>query len=191
MLKKVAQFFVPFAIIAAFVGLKNFFGTEDTSRPLAAGEMTTPMNTDVPGLEPLTGEALIKERRLHEEFTREATEEAKRVHERKAAAEEALANSSVRDWRGVNPLPVQVDRNRVTAKSTAIVCPKLFDLERALNLHNARRSDQALALGCRYLREGEQGVRLQQVGNMQEILFDTANGSQSYWGYVSHFVWEP
>jgi hypothetical protein len=84
-----------------------------------------------------------------------------------------------------------VARNRVTAKTLVIVCPRLLDLERALNLHNAKRPDQALGLGCRYVREGEQGVRLRQVNNMQEILFDTTDGSRSYWGYVSHFVWEP
>ncbi|TPE63094.1 hypothetical protein FJQ54_04410 [Sandaracinobacter neustonicus] len=134
---------------------------------------------------------MAKEQQLHEKFAREAAEEASHVRERKAAAEEALASSNEKDWRGVNPLPVSVAKGRVTAKAMVIVCPEFFDLERALNLHNARRSDQALALGCRYVREGEQGVRLQQVGNMQEILFDTDEGSRSYWGYVSHFVWEP
>lgn len=190
MLKKVALSFVLLVIILAIIGSRDDSGTEKASRPLAAGEMTTPINTDVAGLEPLTGEVLAEEQRLHEQFAREAAEEAARVRERKAAAEEALASSRTKDWRGVNPLPVSVARNRVTAKTLVIVCPQLLDLERALNLHNARRPDQALALGCRYVREGEQGVRLQQVGNLQEILFDTANGRHSYWGYVPHFVWE-
>lgn len=191
MLKKVALLFVLLVIIVAIIGSRDNSGTKEASRPLAAGEVTTPINTDVPGLEPLTGEALAEEQRLHERFAREAAEEAARVRERKAAAEEELANARAKDWRGVNPLPVGVAGNRVTAKTQVIVCPQLFDLERAINLHNAKRSDQALALGCRYIREGEQGVRLQQVSNMQEILFDTAGGSQSYWGYVSHFTWEP
>ena len=191
MLKKAALFFVLLATIVAIIGSGDDSGTEEASRPLAAGEMTTPINTDVPGLEPLTGEALAEEQRLHEQFAREAAEEAARARARKVAAEEELANARAKDWRGVNPLPVSVARNRVTAKSQVIVCPQFLDLERAVNLHNAKRSDQALALGCRYVREGEQGVRLQQVGSLQEILFDTANGSRSYWGYVSHFVWEP
>ena len=191
MLKKVAQFFVPFAILAAIVGLRNMLATKEGSRPLANGEMTTPINTDVEGLEPLTGEALLREQRLHEKFVREAAEEAARVRARKAATEEALASSHYEDPRGVNPLPVNVSRNRVTAKSMALVCPNVSDLERSISLHNARRSDQAMALGCRYVLQGEQGVRLQQVGNMQEILFDTVDGSQPYWGYVLHFVWEP
>lgn len=191
MLKKVALFFVLLVIILFIIGSRDDSATEQASRPLAAGEMTAPINTNVPGLESLTGEALAEEQRLHEQFAREAAEEAARVRERKVAAEEALANSRAKDWRGVNPLPVSVARNRVTAKATAIVCPQLLDLERAVNLHNAKRSDQTLALGCRYVRENEQGVRLQQVGSLQEILFDTANGRRSYWGYVSHFVWEP
>ena len=191
MLKKIALFFVPFVIIAALVGLRNISETQKATRPLAAGERTTPINTDVPGLKPLTGEAVAEEQLLHEQFAREAAEEAARVRERKAVAEEALANSHAKDRRGVNPFPISVARNRVTSKTLAIVCPQLLDLERAVHLHNAKRSDQALALGCRYVREGEQGVRLQQVGSLQEILFDTANGSRSYWGYVSHFVWEP
>lgn len=191
MLKRFALFFVLLVIILAIIGSQDDSGRREASRPLAAGERTTPINTDVPGLEPLTGEALAEEQRLHEQFAREAAEAAARVRERKVAAEEALANSRAKDWRGVNPLPVNVARNRVTAKTQAIVCPQLFDLERAINLHNAKRSDQALALGCRYVLEGEQGVRIQQAGNLQEILFDTANGSRSYWGYVSHFVWEP
>lgn len=95
------------------------------------------------------------------------------------------------DPKGVNPLPISVARNRVTSKHLAIVCPSIFDLERGLNLHNAKRVDQALALGCRYLRPGEQGVRIQTVGNTQEIMFDTREGSVSYWGYKAHFVWEP
>jgi hypothetical protein len=191
MLKKVALFFVLLVIIVAIIGSRDDSGTEEASRPLAAGEMTTPINTDVSGLEPLTGEALAEEQRLHEQFAREAAEEAARVRERKAAAEEALANSRAKDWRGVNPLPVSVARNRVTAKTMVIVCPQLLDLERALNLHNAKRPDQALALGCRYVRQGEQGVRLQQLNNLQEILFDTVDGRRSYWGFVAHFVWEP
>lgn len=190
MLKKVALFFVLLVIIVAIFGSRDDSETEEASRPLAAGEMTTPINTDVPGLEPLTGKALAEEQRLHEQFAREAAEEAARVRERKAAAEEALANSGAKDWRAVNPLPVKVARNRVTAKTQVIVCPQLIDLERAVNLHNAKRSDQALSLGCRYVREGEQGVRIQQVGSLQEILFDTADGSRSCWGYVPHFVWE-
>jgi hypothetical protein len=96
----------------------------------------------------------------------------------------------VLDPKGVNPLPVKVARNRVTAKHLAIVCPRITDLERGLNLHNARRVDTALGLGCRYLRPGEQGVRIQTLGNMQELLFDTAKGEVSYWGYISHFTWE-
>ncbi|GEM_PF-2910821 len=191
MLKKVALFFVLLVIILIIIGSRADSGTEKASRPLAAGEMTTPINTNVAGLEPLTGEALAEEQRLHEQFAREAAEEAARVRERKVAAEEALARSGAQDWRGVNPLPVSVSRNRVTAKTMVIVCPQLTDLERALNLHNAKRSDQALALGCRYIREGEQGVRIQQISNLQEILFDTDNGSRPYWGYVPHFVWEP
>lgn len=95
------------------------------------------------------------------------------------------------DPKGVNPLPISVARNRVTSKHLAIVCPGISDLERGLNLHNAKRVDQVLALGCRYLRPGEQGVRIQTVGNMQEIVFDTREGSVSYWGYKGHFVWEP
>lgn len=191
MLKKVALLFVLLVVVMAIVGSGEDSEPEKAPRPLAAGEMTTPLYLDVPGLEPLTGDALAKEQRLHEQFAREAAEEAARVRERKAAAEAELANARAKDWRGVNPLPVRVARNRVTAKAQVIVCPQLFDLERAVNLHNAKRSDQALAMGCRYVREGEQGVRIQQVSNMQEILFDTANGSQSYWGYVPHFVWEP
>lgn len=190
-MKKVVQFFVPFAIIVAFAGLQNMLVTKEVLPPLATGEMTTPINTNVPGLEPLTGEALAKEQRLHEQFAREAAEETLRVRERKTAAEEALVNSYAKDWRELNPFPVGVARNRVKANALAIVCPKPVDLERALNLHNARRSDQALGLGCRYVREREQGVRLQQISNMQEILFDTVDGSRSYWGYVSHFAWEP
>ncbi len=58
MLKKVALLFVLLVIIVAIIGSRDDSGTEETSRPLAAGEMTTPINTDVAGIEPLTGEAL-------------------------------------------------------------------------------------------------------------------------------------
>jgi hypothetical protein len=96
----------------------------------------------------------------------------------------------VLDPKGVNPLPVSVARNRVTSKALSIVCPTPSNLERGLNLHNAKRVDVALGLGCRYVRPGEQGVRLRTIGNMQEILFEKPEGSESYWGYVSHFVYE-
>lgn len=100
MLKKVALFFVLLVIILIIIGSRADSGTEKASRPLAAGEMTTPINTNVAGLEPLTGEALAEEQRLHEQFAREAAEEAARVRERKVAAEEALATPAPKTGEG-------------------------------------------------------------------------------------------
>ena len=100
------------------------------------------------------------------------------------------APEPVLDPKGVNPLPVSVARHRVTSKALSIVCPTPSNLERGLSLHNAKRVDVALDLGCRYVRPGEQGVRLRTIGNMQEILFEKPEGALSYWGYVSHFVYE-